>query len=184
MGTTFERLRKAEAVFSGLSKNFDRNKPKKKPDAHPPQISAKPAATERDPIAINNKLNDHLQKAGLAIEQIEQKGLKELKAALVRINTYIHTPETHLGLELNHLPRKSDIESKIKITLIERKKMLLERTSALINQQMIKQINGILDTLDDKTARDAIKKKLHQIAQKDQYLQNEYRMLNKFIDRG
>jgi hypothetical protein len=179
VSTTFERLRKAEAVLRGLSKNVAKSKLDKETGDHPSVSPSKTAVGENDATKIYQKIDDHMRKVGLAKEQIEQKGLKELKNALVLISAYMKKPDSYLGLNLDEYSSRNNFEIQIQDTLIERKKMLLQRYSALTTRQKILQINGILDTLEDKAAREAIKRKLIQISIVDQFVQKEFRSLQK-----
>jgi hypothetical protein len=175
MGSTIERLRKAEKLFGDLSK---KNSKSNYDHMH---ISSEPISQKIDTFNIYEKLNDQLWKSGLAVEQIEQKSLKDLKTALALINACIRKPEVYLELDLKQQPIKDNIEVQIRDILVERKKILLERFSAMINRQKIKQINDILNTLNDKAAKEAIKKNLIQIAIKDQFIQKEYSSIKKRI---
>ena len=179
MGSTFERLRKAEAVFRGLSKNFHKSKKDKQSGLNRPMISSELEVAEDHTTIIDQKLDGLLRKAGMTFEQIEQKSLRELKTALVLINAYIKKPDSYLGLDLDDYQAKDELEIHIRDTLIERKKLLLERFSALINSKKIEQIIFILNTMEDTATKSAIKKKLLQIAIKDQFVQKELRSLDK-----
>lgn len=179
MGSTIERLRKAETVFEGLSKKNSKSNYDHKTHDVTTKISYESTTQEIYASNIYEKLNDQLRKTGLEVEQIEQKSLKELKTALALINACIRNPEVYLELDLKQHPSKDNIEALIIDSLAERKKILLERFSAMINRQKIKQINGILNTLKDKAAKEAIQKNLLQISIKDQFVQKEYRSIKK-----
>ena len=179
MSKTFERLRKAEAVFKDLSDKISKSRTDHEDCDNLLVDSNEVAQEDIDTAQVYQKIDHHLQKSELTVAQIGQKNLKELKTALVLINAYMKKPEVYLGFDLEESFRKNEIESYIRDTLIERKKLLLERFSTHINRKNIKQINCILDTLNDKAAKEAIRKKLLQIAIKDQFVQKEYNSLRK-----
>ena len=179
MRSTIERLRKAEAVFRSLSKKSSDIEIGRKNHNSPTDISSEPIAEESYSSSIYKKLDNRLRKIGLAAEQIEQKSLKELKTAHVQINACLRNPEVYLDFDIDQQTSKDSIEIQIRDTLIETKRILLERFSAMINQQKIRQINKIINTLEDKTIKNAIKKNLLQIAIKDQFLQKEYSSIKK-----
>jgi len=181
MKSTIEQLRKAEILFRDLSRKNSKNKYDHQNNDATKKISSGPTTQAIDASNIYEKLNDQLRKTGLAVEQIEQKSLKDLKTALALINACIIKPEVYLELDLKQHPSKDNIEALIIDSLAERKKILLERFSAMINRQKITQINDILNTLNDRAAKEAIKKNLIQIVIKDQFVQKEYSSIKKRI---
>jgi hypothetical protein len=177
VGKTFDQLRRAEAIVKGLDRKNSNCKFDNEISDQPFFASSEYITGEGEPTHVYQTINRYLQIEGLGVQQIKKKNLQEIKTALVMINAYMKKPESYLKFDLNSCLKKNGSEIVMQNIFSERKILLLERFSALVNLEKIKQIDGILDTIDDKKLREVIKKKLLQIVIKDQFVQKEYRSL-------
>jgi hypothetical protein len=180
MSTTHQRLREAEAVFRRLFQDDFNGDTENEAGSPPEFVPFKSASREDAEKEISAEIDLNLRRVGLAIEQINQKSLAELKAAFILLNAYIQKPETYLSIHADDESDRKSLVVQIIFALIERKKLLLERYSALMTQEKIREIKTILGTLDDKAVRKAIEKNLVQLAIKDQFILEEFRGLEKF----
>lgn len=184
MGTTQDRLRKAEAVFKEL---FD-NEIKRQHDiakySHANHGSSQSNSGKKSGNQFRQAFESSLRHLGLGMEQIQKKDLTELKNALIMVNACIQRPNFYMGAHFENGPGGYISDAEMMSILIERKKNLLERYCTMVSRVKVRQIQKILDTLDNEPARKAIDKLLIQLLIKDQFILEEFRALEKLSNRA
>jgi len=148
LGTTFKRLREAEKAFRRRYKNTeDRTAGNDTVVSSNPTYS-KEAFRKNTADKILEKLELHLRKAGLAIDQIKQKNLRDLKRAYSILNAYIQKQESYLWSNSGNEYHKEDLRIKVLFNLIERKKFLLQRYFSLMKEEKHIKIEKDFDRSD------------------------------------
>jgi hypothetical protein len=180
VGTTQERLRKAEAVFKTLFEselNCKNDKAQNSPTGcGSPQIDFGKRTENETCQAIEVSL----RRIGLGIEQIQQKSLNGLKNAMIMLNACIRKPQSYLGVDSQNGSDEINFGAEMMAILIARKIILLERYCGLMCHLKMQEIRKILGTMDNEAARKAIEKRLIQLVIKDRFVIDECKALSKF----
>jgi hypothetical protein len=179
VGTTQDRLRKAEALFKELidgeiKGRGDSAKCRNVIQASCPADSGKKSANQ-----VRQAVESNLRRLGLGTEQIRKEDLKGLKNALITMNACIQRPHFYLDAHFKNESIENNARVEIMSVLIERKRILLERYCTMVSSIKVRQIRKILDTIDNEPACKMIDKLLIQLLIKDQFVLEEFRALEK-----
>jgi hypothetical protein len=180
VGTTQDRLRKAEALFKELFDNEIKDRHDISKSSPVNQASPQSDSGKKSVNQIRQAVHGSLRHLRLGMEQIQKKDLMELKNAIIMLNACIQRPNFYLGVHFENEPGDDISEAEMMSILIERKKNLLERYCTMVSRVKVRQIQKILDALDNEPARKAIDKLLIQLLIKDQFILEEFRSLGSF----
>jgi hypothetical protein len=156
MGRTYEALRRAEA---------------KAQTGHLPEKQS-----EKDrPLPSNESLEARLNALGLGKDQIIGQSLKEIGQSLNRIDACMANPPSSLNPQSSDsLPEtREDVIS----TLIERKKLILNRLDELVSLKKYFNIYRLLNKITDKGIKTLLEKNIKALQIKDKILKKEYQQL-------
>jgi len=156
MGRTYEALRRAEAK---VQKSHLQEKQSEK----------------NGRFASNARLETRLTDLGLGNEQISEQNLKEIGQSLNRIDACMASPTASLDLQSSDSP--SDKREDIMSTLIERKKLILNRLDVLVSQKKYHNINRLLNKITDEGIKTSLEKNISALQIKDKILKKEYQQL-------